>query len=99
MLLDERAPHRADRDDTLAVFAGRLQRLGNQNGGQPTTAEPLLDFGVVKNPLIVTVGDGSKPDGVTVDGDGELPLGGGEGDLSAGFIGRHSYLFSRWPQD
>ena len=75
------------------------QSLVDQNGGQAASAEPLLDFGVVENPLVVAVGDGCKPDGLAVDGDGVLPLGGADGGFGAGLIGRHSCLFSRWPQD
>jgi hypothetical protein len=74
MLFDEGGHHRADRDDTLAVRAGGLQGFGNQDGGQAASAEPLLDFGVVENPLVVAVGDGCKADGFAGDGDGVLPL-------------------------
>ncbi len=63
---------------------------GNQNAGQPASAEPFVDFGVVENPLVAAVGDGGEPDGFAVDGDRVLPLGGADGGLGAGLIGRHN---------
>jgi hypothetical protein len=85
-LLDEQ---RADRHDGDAALPGVGERLGDEDLRQATTAELLIDDGVVEDPLGLGLGAGEEVgvagDGAALDRDGIGPavLVEGDGDLGA----------------
>jgi hypothetical protein len=87
MLMEECGHHLADRNDVFAVRAGGLERFLYQDGRQAASAEPVVDLGVIKNSLVVVVGDSGEADGLAVNGDGVFAFLGANDGLGAGLIG------------
>jgi len=105
VLLDERGHHWANGNGAFAIRAGRLECLAHQDVRQAASAEPFIDLGVVENPLVAPISDGSQPGGLAVDGNGVLPVLGADGGLGAGLIRGHLGFFlsglsggGAWPQ-
>ena len=74
VLVDHVGDHGAHGHDALAVGAGRVQCLLDQDGRQAASAEFGIDLGVVEDALILTVGEFGQADGFALDGDGVLAV-------------------------